>query len=256
MTDKAPTEQVIRQMLASVFEDAASESLQAAAQDITRVGLHHAPATEDVEAFVRQHAPLLGSPHRRQRLTGALAARLRKVHSLVHEEAAAAVDRIQTTRARAAQAWQTRRTRESERRIAEPPHSDGGTTASYRMRLELLMKAIDDPELAATLDTYDVHVSATRLRQYLFSDALYMQLLLAYRTGTLSREELFGKARLLLRNNIFREYWEASRHQRASLPDISEEAVIGRMMDDLAQDMDDADPELWWAVDSPPEEHN
>ncbi|WP_430379250.1 DUF6082 family protein [Streptomyces sp. B1-3] len=209
------------------------------------MGLHRAPAAEDVEAFVRQHAPLLGSPRRRQRLTGALAARLRKVHSLVQEEAAAAVDRIQASRSRAAEASRARRTRESERRIAEPLHRDGGITASYSMRLELLMKAIDDPELAATLDTYDVHVPASRLRQYLFSDALYLQLLPAYRTGTLSREELFGKARLLLRNGIFREYWDASRHQRASLSDCSEEAGIGRMMDDLAQDMAETDPELW-----------
>jgi hypothetical protein len=254
MTDKAPTEQVIRQMLAGVFEDAASEPLQEAAESITRVGLHRAPTIEDVEAFVRQHAQLLDSPHRRQRLTDTVAARLRKVQGLVYEEAAAVIDHIQASRERAAAA-RTATTRKPERRIAEPLRSGGDVTAAYRMRLTLLMKAIDDPELAATLDAYDSPVSTSRLRQYLFSEALYIQLLLAYRTGTLNREELFGKARLLLQNAIFREYWEASRHQRASLPDDSDESSIGRLIDDLARMMDEADTEEWWAVGSPPEEH-
>ncbi|WP_432176686.1 DUF6082 family protein [Streptomyces sp. Tue6028] len=255
MTDKAPTEQVIRQMLAGVFEDAASESLQEAAENIAGVGLHRAPTIEDVEAFVRQHAQPLGlAPRRRQRVTDTLAARLRKVQGLVYEEAAAAIERIQASRDRAAAASRTTKAREPERPVAGPLRSGGDIAAAYRMRLELLMKAIDDPELAATLDAYEAPVSAARLRQYLFSDALYIQLLLAYRTGTLSLEELQGKARPLLRNAIFRDYWEASRHQRSSLPDGSEERMVGRMIDALAQDMDAAD--MWWTVDSPPEEHN
>jgi len=255
MTDKAPTEQVIRQMLAEVFEDAASESLQEAAESITRVGLHRAPTAEDVEAFVRQHAQLLDSPQHRQRLTGTLVARLRKVQGLVYAEAVAAIDHVQASRERAAAA-RTARTREPERSITEPLRSRGDVTAAYRMRLALLMKAIDDPELAATLDAYDSSVSTSRLRQYLFSEALYMQLLLAYRTGTLNREELFGKARLLLQNAIFREYWEASRHQRASLPDSSVESSIGQMIDGLARDYDEADTDEWWAVGLPPEDQN
>jgi len=254
MTDKAPTEQVIRQMLAGVFEDAASESLQEAAENITRVGLHRAPTIEDVEAFVRQHAQLLDSPHRRQRLTATLAARLRKVQGLVYEEAAAAIDRIQASRERAA-TTRAATPREPERRIAEPHHSGGDVAAAYHIRLELLMKAIDDPELAATLDAYDEPVSASRLRQYLFSEALYLQLLLAYRTDTLNWEGLHGRARLLLRNPIFREYWEASRHQRASLHDTSDESRVGQMIDNLARDMDEAGTEEWWVMGSPPEEH-
>ncbi|MEU1260434.1 DUF6082 family protein [Streptomyces chartreusis] len=253
MTDKAPTEQVIRQMLAGVFEDAAPESLHEAAQSITRVSLHRAPTTEDVEAFVRQHAQLLNSPRRQQRLTGALAARLRKVQDLVYTEAAAVIDDIKASRERAAAA-RAATTREPERRIAQPLRSGDEVATAYLMRLELLMKAIDDPELAATLNTYDTPVPAARLRQYLFSDALYAQLLLAYRTGTLNREELYGKARLLLHNDIFREYWHASRHQRASLPDGSDEREIGRMIDDLARMIDEADTEEWWAAGSPPEE--
>ncbi|MFB6641592.1 DUF6082 family protein [Streptomyces chartreusis] len=246
-------EQVIRQMLAGVFEDAAPESLQEAALSITRVGLHRAPTTEDVEAFVRQHGQLLDSPQRRQRLTSTLAARLRRVQGLVHAEAAAAVDRMQASRERAAAA-RAATPPEPERRIAEPPLSGGDVTTAYRMRLQLLMKAIDDPELAATLDTYDTPVSAPRLRQYLFCDALYMQLLLAYQTGTLNREELYGKARLLLYNSIFREYWHASRHQRASLAAHSVESEIGRLIDGLAQMMDEADTAEWWVAGHPPEE--
>lgn len=256
MTDKAPTEQVIRQMLAGVFEDAPSESLREAAENITRVGLHGAPTMEDVEAFVRRHAQLLDPPRRHQQLTGALAARLRRVQGVVYEEAAAAVYRVQESWERAATAPRTGEAREPKRHIAEPLLSGYGIAAAYRMRLELLMKAIDDPELAATLDTYDAPVSAARLRQYLFSDALYIQLLLAYQTGTLNREELYGKARLLLQNVIFREYWHASRHQRASLPSDSEESEIGRMIDDLVQALADADIEEWWVVGSLPEEHD
>ncbi|MFJ3644448.1 DUF6082 family protein [Streptomyces murinus] len=255
MTDKAPTEQVIRQMLAGVFKDAASESLQGAAENITRVGLRGAPTVEDVEAFVREHAQLL-DPSRRQRLAGALAARLRRVQGLVHEEAAAAIDRIQASRERAAAAARPTEPREPERRIVEPLRSNAGIATADRMRLELLMKAIDDPELAATLNTYDAPVSASRLRQYLFSEALYLQLLLGYQTGTLNWEELRGKARLLLQNAIFREYWEASWRQRASLHSESDESRVGRMIDRVAQDLSEADTEEWWTVDSPPEERS
>ncbi|NUV62592.1 DUF6082 family protein [Streptomyces sp. CAI-85] len=236
MTDEAPTEQAIRQMPAGVFEDAASESLQEAAKNITRAGLHRAPTIKDVEAYVRRHAQLLDPP-RRQRLTAILAARLRKVQGLVYEEAAA---RRTTTPL------------EPRQRMAEPPRGGGDVTAAYRMRLELSMKAVDDPELAATLDADDSPVSASRLRQYLFSEAVCLQLLLAYRPRTLNRDELHGRARPLLRNPVFRAYGEASRHRRASLHGTSDESRVGRMIDSLARDMDETDAEEWWVVGSLP----
>lgn len=260
MTEKAPTEQVIRQMLAGVFDDATPESLQAAAESITRVGLHRAPTVADVDAFVSEHAQLLRSPTRRSRRAGVLAARLREAGGLVSEEAASAAGHVQAALERAAARAEARRAdaaRKAARRHEDLRRSSiDAETAMHRLRFELLMKAVDDPDLAAVLHVYDTDVSPARRRQFLFSDALYTQAMLAYRTGVLSWEELHGHLRRILQNPIFQEYWEATRSQRASLPDTSEESRIGRMADILIRDLQEADTEEWWVVGSPPEEHD
>lgn len=256
MTEKAPTEQVIRQMLAGVFDDATPESLQAAAESIARVGLHRAPTVADVNAFVIEHAQLLHSPTRRSRRAGVLAARLREAGGLVSEEAASAAGHVQAALERAAARAEARRA-DAARRHEDPRRSSiDAEPALYRLRFELLMKAVDDPDLAAVLHVYDTEVSPARRRQFLFSDALYTQAMLAYRTGVLSWEELHGHLRRILQNPIFQEYWEATRSQRASLPDTSEESRIGRMADILIGELQEAETDEWWVVGSPPEEHD
>ncbi|MEV5478770.1 MULTISPECIES: DUF6082 family protein [unclassified Streptomyces] len=122
-----------------------------------------------------------------------------------------------------------------------------------RLQLRLLGKALEDPDLAAVLSTVEVD-SPTQRRQYLYANALYSNALFGYRTGVANLEELHGHLRVLVRNTIFREYWEATRHHRASLKGDSEEGRIGQMVDTLIRDLDEADSDQWWVVgELPPE---
>ncbi|MFI8232996.1 DUF6082 family protein [Streptomyces sp. NPDC085900] len=123
----------------------------------------------------------------------------------------------------------------------------------HRLHFDLLCKAMDDPALAAVLDTYETEVPIDRQRQFLFANALYINALHAHRIGAISRNELFGHLRVMCQNRVFRDYWEATRHHRASLGE-SREAELGRMVDQLIRDLDDADTEEWWVVGEPPVE--
>ncbi|MER6977585.1 DUF6082 family protein [Streptomyces carpinensis] len=121
-----------------------------------------------------------------------------------------------------------------------------------RMHWELLARAIDDPSLAAVIDTYDTSIPAEKRRQYLYANAWYINLYHLYRAGLLDQEEFYGHARELFQNPVMREYWEASKGQRATLKQSSDEARIGHMVDGLIQDLDDADTDEWWVVGNPP----
>ncbi|MFI2375613.1 DUF6082 family protein [Streptomyces sp. NPDC018964] len=120
-----------------------------------------------------------------------------------------------------------------------------------RQHWELLSKAMDNPELAEVLDVFEVPVTAQKRRQYLFANALYTNLLCYYRIGNMNRDEFFKHVRGLFQNRIVREYWDATRQQRASLTG-TEEAELGRLVDDLLQQLDEADTDEWWVVGDPP----
>ncbi|RPE40040.1 hypothetical protein EDD90_3069 [Streptomyces sp. Ag109_O5-1] len=122
-----------------------------------------------------------------------------------------------------------------------------------RLQLRLLDKAMDDPDLAAVMSTVETESPAQR-RQYLFANALYANAVFGYRIGIANLEELRGHLRVLVRNPIFRAYWEATRPHRASLRDGSEEGRVGRMVDALIRDLDEADTDEWWVVGEPPTE--
>ncbi|MCX5561343.1 DUF6082 family protein [Streptomyces sp. NBC_00038] len=131
---------------------------------------------------------------------------------------------------------------------------DTNRALQQRLHWELLSKAMDDPELAEVLDTYDEAVSANKQRQFLFANALYTNALCYYQIGNISREEFFGFVRGILQNRIFREYWYATRPHRATLIDASEEAELGRMVDDLLRQLEETDIDEWWVVGEPPAE--
>ncbi|WP_019325830.1 DUF6082 family protein, partial [Streptomyces sp. TOR3209] len=115
-----------------------------------------------------------------------------------------------------------------------------------RMHWELLSRAIDDPSLASVIDTYAPDIPAEKRRQYFYANAWYINLYHLYRAGLVDQEELYGHARELFQNPVMREYWEASRGQRATLKQSSDEARIGRLVDGLIRDLDDADTDEWW----------
>jgi hypothetical protein len=127
-------------------------------------------------------------------------------------------------------------------------------TEQHRLHFDLLCKAMDDPALAAVLDTYESAVEPQKQRQFLFANVLYVNALYYYRIGAMNQAELYGHLRIICQNQIFREYWEATRPHRKSLPSASEEATLGRMMDELVQELDSADTDEWWVVGSPPED--
>ncbi|NUP37941.1 MAG: hypothetical protein HOY76_13210 [Streptomyces sp.] len=122
-----------------------------------------------------------------------------------------------------------------------------------RLQLRLLDKAMDDPQLAAVLSTVETDSPAQR-RQYLFANALYANAVFGYRIGIADLEELRGHLRVLVRNAVFRAYWEATRPHRASLQNDSEEGRVGMMVDTLIRDLDEADTDEWWVVGEPPAE--
>ncbi|MFJ6081582.1 DUF6082 family protein [Streptomyces sp. NPDC092369] len=123
-----------------------------------------------------------------------------------------------------------------------------------RLHWELLSKAIDNPELAEVLDVFKGSMSPERRRQFLFANALYTNQVFAYRVGNITREEFFGFVRGLLQNPIVREYWYAGQHQRATIADDSDEARLGRLVDDLLRQLEEADIDEWWVVGEPPAE--
>ncbi|MFD9004652.1 DUF6082 family protein [Streptomyces sp. NPDC059582] len=121
-----------------------------------------------------------------------------------------------------------------------------------RMQWELLARAIDDPSLAAVIDTYDKSIPAEKRRQFFYANAWYVHLFHLYRAGILDREELYRHLREFFQSPLFREYWAASKAQRASLNESSEEAGIGRMVDGLLVDLDEAETDEWWVMGNPP----
>ncbi|MGV9558151.1 DUF6082 family protein [Streptomyces sp. NPDC003522] len=121
-----------------------------------------------------------------------------------------------------------------------------------RMHWELLTRAIDDPSLAEVIDTYDKDIPAERRRQFFYANAWYVNLYHVYRAGLVDRDELYAALREFFQSPVFRDYWEAARHMRASLSETSEEARVGRMVDRLVQDLDEADTDEWWVVGTPP----
>ncbi|GAB2879335.1 DUF6082 family protein [Streptomyces deserti] len=123
-----------------------------------------------------------------------------------------------------------------------------------RLHWELLSKAIDNPDLAEVLDVFEGQVSPERRRQFLFANALYTNQVFRYRVGNINREEFFGFMRGLFQNPIVREYWYAGRHQRATIADRSDEAKLGRLVDDLLRQLEEADIDEWWVVGEPPME--
>ncbi|MGC9496173.1 DUF6082 family protein [Streptomyces sp. WG7] len=121
-----------------------------------------------------------------------------------------------------------------------------------RMHWELLSRAIDDPSLASVIDTYAPDIPAEKRRQYFYANAWYINLYHLYRAGLVDQEELYGHARELFQNPLMREYWDASRGQRATLKQSSDEARIGHLVDGLISDLDEADTDEWWVVGTPP----
>ncbi|WP_263973121.1 DUF6082 family protein [Streptomyces dioscori] len=115
----------------------------------------------------------------------------------------------------------------------------------HRLQFDLLCKAVQDPDLSAVLDTYEIEVSQTQLRQYLFANALYGNILHAFRMGTVNLDEALGHMRGICQSRIFREYWEVTLHHRASLPADSQERLLSGHVDEIVTRASDENDQ-WW----------
>ncbi|MFD9462346.1 DUF6082 family protein [Streptomyces sp. NPDC060027] len=139
--------------------------------------------------------------------------------------------------------------------VEQADYRNARLAEQQRFQTYLLDKALDDPDLAEVLSTIN-EVNPTRRRQYLFANALYTSILRAYRAGDVSWDELHGHLRVICQSALFRDYWNASRHHRASLEEASQEARVGRMVDTLIHDLDESDTDEWWVVGEPPSEQD
>ena len=126
--------------------------------------------------------------------------------------------------------------------------------AYQRHNFDLVMKAAADPTLLPVLNAYEEELSTDRQRQYLFANLLYTHVLQGYRVGVFSRAELYGHLRGIFQSTLMRDYWAATRHHRSSLKEGSEESEIGRMVDTLINDLEEASTDEWWVVGEPPAE--
>ncbi|MFE7839099.1 DUF6082 family protein [Streptomyces sp. NPDC057474] len=126
--------------------------------------------------------------------------------------------------------------------------------AYQRHNFDLVMKAAADPTLLPVLNAYEEELPTDRQRQYLFANLLYTHVLQGYRVGVFSRAELYGHLRGIFQSALMRDYWAATRHHRSSLKEGSEESEIGKMVDALIGDLEDASTDEWWVVGEPPTE--
>ncbi|MFJ8056739.1 DUF6082 family protein [Streptomyces sp. NPDC096142] len=128
------------------------------------------------------------------------------------------------------------------------------TLTEYRRdHHRLIERATEDPSLLPVLDAYEGDLPAETQRRYLFANDLYQHALHGHQMGILSLADLHGHLRYIFQSRAMRDYWEATRHHRASLVSTSEEAELGRMVDALVAALDDADGDEWWVVGGSPE---
>ncbi|MFE4775989.1 DUF6082 family protein [Streptomyces sp. NPDC056713] len=117
-----------------------------------------------------------------------------------------------------------------------------------RKNWALLVKAIDDPSLAAVINTYDPEIPPAKVRQFFFANAWYVNLFHLDQAGVIDQKDLYGRLRDLFQSPVFREYWRASRPNRATLIYSSDEARLGRLADRLLEELEEANTEEWWVA--------
>lgn len=153
--------------------------------------------------------------------------------------------------------WYTHRTlehtREKDRRQQEEQGEDRYRQIVHDHDIDLLLKAVENDDVAEAIDTYAESFAPEVRRKIVVADAQYRNVFLAYRTGVMSFDEFYGRVRTMLQNPYFRKYWDASRYQRASLPETSLESQIGSRVEALRRELQESDIEEWWVVGQAPD---
>ncbi|NGO13132.1 hypothetical protein G5C60_37440 [Streptomyces sp. HC44] len=254
MAPKESADRVVERMLGTSFPEASYSVIQDAARATGDVALRREPTEADARAFAARF---------RDRL-------------LPVEQPPTATPRSGSTRERRPDSgrrpWSPLRRRmerderqlelrmeERERREARRQEA---LIAAGQRSMELLSRAMDDPDFAETVFIGDADAMMTtalppkKRRQFLYVRAMYENMVLAWATGTVLWEDLFVHVRAFLQNPVVREYWHATRGERVGLTADSPEAKVASMIDSLVRDLDEADTEEWWVVGQPPGEQD
>ncbi|MFI1031223.1 DUF6082 family protein [Streptomyces sp. NPDC020951] len=243
MAPREPAERIVEQMLATSFPNAPYSTIQGASLAVCDVGLRRAPTLADVVEFERRFRDRLLPEESRTAVTTA--------PEPGEEESTAGVT------PRRPLWWPPARRRQEQRHQAENREArrHSALLAAGQRDIELLARALEDPELADTIYTGENDVPPGKKRQFLFVRAMYNSILLAWMTGAIVWKELHGRMRVLMRQPVAREYWAATQPERASMPRDADEAQVARAVDEIVSIFESVDePEEWWIVGEPPRE--
>jgi len=253
VVEKQPAEQVIERMVGAAFPGASYDAVQQAALAITDVGMRRAATVADALAFADRFQGRL-NPQPEPGLSDPSDAPSEPAQP--SERSGRRPPRVRRSLwppIRRDQARQELRLELRALEIEENKVRNQTLLAAGQQHLDLLRQAIDDPTLTEIVATYSPNPTDI-LRRYLFCQALYEQEVLTYRVGVTTREELYGRMRVLLQSPYFREWWEASQYHRASQSENSEEANIGYMVDDLKRQLEETDTDEWWVAGNMPDD--
>lgn len=241
MAPNESADRVVERMLGTSFPEASYSVVQDAARATADVALRREPTESDARAFAARFGSRL----------------------LPDEQPATAAPRSGSTRERrpdsSRRPWSPLRRRREEDERREARRQEALIAAGQR-RMELLSRAMDDPDFAETVFLGDVGlgapVSPERRRQFLYVRAMYENMVLSWATGAVPWKDLFVHARAFLQNPVAREYWHATRGERVGLAAESPEAEVADMIDGLVHVLEESDTEEWWIVGQPPSERD
>jgi len=106
------------------------------------------------------------------------------------------------------------------------------------LHVQLTQMQMNDPALAEVWNDWPGQDPAT-VRQFLFANLTYNQLLLLHEWGEMPEGEILAHARRLLRSPVFQQYWILSREAKQSLSPDSPEGRFFRYFDQALREVTD-----------------
>ena len=98
------------------------------------------------------------------------------------------------------------------------------------LHVQLTQMQMNDPALAEVWNDWPGQEPST-VRQFLFANLTYSQLVLIHEWGDMTEDEILAHARRLLRSPVFQRYWILSREAKQLLPSESSEGLFSRYFD-------------------------
>ncbi|MFI8201241.1 DUF6082 family protein [Streptomyces sp. NPDC085937] len=105
------------------------------------------------------------------------------------------------------------------------------------LHVQLTEMAMADPSLAEVWNDLP-RAPAGTVRQHLFANLAFSHYVLMHSWGHMSEEQILAYASSLLRSPAFRQYWEAARAIKNSLPADTSEGQVFRIFERAMTDLD------------------